>query len=1236
MFFGKNCRRAVLLLMETAFLVILCCFFDISQRHVEAVVYNPVSYLQAGQYVRLGGFNFVKLNDENLLMLDRTYVRCPAESTFNPQDGVCKCNDDDLYIVYGQCGVCPEGTSLLTGTDRCVLPGMPTDNDETNCSPAVAYMNDWHDCDNLSEFETVCLADPRDYRTYRVRKFADGKCWTIDSLKFGGDYGQTDGCAANNGAGNFSSGGATSLTKAQERFSTGYYGHCRAINDNYNEYLYDWTAAMQSTQAYVGSSYNDYSNSWQGICPQGWHLPSNTGVGSYQNLASYYGSNYNVFWLEANKWNGKMNGHADRSNGSLGNQGTYGNYWASTYANAQSSYSFAYGNNGSIFYTTHTDYKSYGRGVRCIDDRYCGTNGYDDGSQCVMCPVESTVDVANKTCLCPANTFFENHQCLACPVGTTAPAGSIGCFLSGMPADADKTNCQVPIAYTNDWHDCDNLSELETVCLADPRDYRTYRVRKFADGKCWMIDSLKYGGDYGEADGCSANSGAGNFSGGGSTSAARAQQTFVTGYYGHCRQNTVDNNYLYDWVATMQNTLAYQGSNYNAYTQPVQGVCPAGLHLPQSSDFTALRSNYGSVVANFWTNADKWNGKYSGVAVSNGSITYSRGDYWASTYSSTANAYGLYYNTSSSTLGAETHNKYDGKAVRCVTNRYCEADYYAGDNQCVACPEHSHAASGSATIADCICDSGYNKKNDGTCVSCPANSTWDASSETCQCSANMYMDEGQCVSCPANSTSTVGSTSFAQCNCNANLYMNEGQCTACPNGSTSEAGGTQLSDCKCAANTFMHGGQCVACPDDSSAEVGSTICTCNDSDYRHIVSNGDCEPILNVHSEVLDTAYDSTNCVDPVAWMDEWDLADCYALSELGTACVVDRRDHRAYQVRKFADGNCWMVDSLKFGGDYGETDGCVGIGNFASGGSNNATNAREQFSTGYYGHCRQNTVDNNYLYDWVAAMQNTLAYYGSYTSISGRNKGLCSTNWHVPTASEMEQLRTAYATDSQFWADSNKGNFVRAGAASSSNGNLEDVNNGHYWTSSFYDYKWAYELITYLTSSSMNYRRNKNYGLSVRCLQDRCAANMYVNGGTCVACPTNSTSNIDSNSITDCKCAANYYMDNGQCTACPEHSTGAASSTSIDNCKCAANYYMSGGQCLACPGGGTGPVGSTSVNNCQCPVNTYMDNGQCTACPAGMSSSTGSTSISDCACPVGYYWETATSQCVESEQPNL
>ncbi|MBQ6154609.1 hypothetical protein IJI99_01890, partial [bacterium] len=83
-------------------------------------------------------------------------------------------------------------------------------------------------------------------------------------------------------------------------------------------------------------------------------------------------------------------------------------------------------------------------------------------------------------------------------------------------------------------------------------------------------------------------------------------------------------------------------------------------------------------------------------------------------------------------------------------------------------------------------------------------------------------------------------------------------------------------------------------------------------------------------------------------------------------------------------------------------------------------------------------------------------------------------------------------------------------------------------------------------------------------------------------------------------------------------------------------NYYMSGGQCLACPGGGTGPVGSTSVNNCQCPVNTYMDNGQCTACPAGMSSSTGSTSISDCACPVGYYWETATSQCVESEQPNL
>ncbi|MBQ6436035.1 hypothetical protein IJJ27_00535 [bacterium] len=182
----------------------------------------------------------------------------------------------------------------------------------------------------MSEFDTVCLADPRDYRTYRVRKFGNGQCWMVDNLKFGGNYGETDGCAANNGEGNYTyawcggsgtsactRGGATSVTKAQEQFSTGYYGHCRAANAAYNNYLYDWAAAMQSTQAYYSSSFNSYLTPWQGICPTGWHLPSGGEGGEWTDLADYYGNNSAVFWLNTAQGNFTLAEYAMGSSGSL-------------------------------------------------------------------------------------------------------------------------------------------------------------------------------------------------------------------------------------------------------------------------------------------------------------------------------------------------------------------------------------------------------------------------------------------------------------------------------------------------------------------------------------------------------------------------------------------------------------------------------------------------------------------------------------------------------------------------------------------------------------------------------------------------------------------------------------------------------------------------------------------------------------------------------------------------------
>ncbi|MBQ6436219.1 hypothetical protein IJJ27_01500 [bacterium] len=341
----------------------------------------PLSNIQIGDHVSLGGEQFIKLNDTGLLMMSSTLTcphgkriagqwvkcfECPTGSTYDSTNVTCTCtNNSYVYDI---------------NTSNCLfdMSNLPSDYDSTNCSNPIALMNDWHDCSSLATHATVCLADPRDYRTYRVRKLADGQCWMVDSLKFGGNYGDTDGCAANSGAGNFSNGGSSDATKAQETFVTGYYGHCRAItgtysdyyyNDTraYNNYLYDWVAAMQSTLAYYGSS-TTFTPPHQGICPTGWHLPTGNTSGEFGNL--YYTA-YNedgLAFLDATKGNFALSGGVYGGNGSLYSQGLDGSYWSSS----------AYDISGA--YGLYVDYdrggaspggdwnKRGGLAVRCVQD----------------------------------------------------------------------------------------------------------------------------------------------------------------------------------------------------------------------------------------------------------------------------------------------------------------------------------------------------------------------------------------------------------------------------------------------------------------------------------------------------------------------------------------------------------------------------------------------------------------------------------------------------------------------------------------------------------------------------------------------------------------------------------------------------------------------------------------------------------------------------------------------------
>jgi uncharacterized protein (TIGR02145 family) len=144
----------------------------------------------------------------------------------------------------------------------------------------------------------------------------------------------------------------------------------------------------------------------------------------------------------------------------------------------------------------------------------------------------------------------------------------------------------------------------------------------------------------------------------------------------------------------------------------------------------------------------------------------------------------------------------------------------------------------------------------------------------------------------------------------------------------------------------------------------------------------------------------------------------------------MDTRDGRRYEIRKYADGQCWMADDLKYGGTTASTAGtafantnnyCTQQAPTAAQGNYANINAawyevENGLSTGKQlrGMCynpgptneANNTaigwsgasVETGYLYTWGAATQD------DYTTgaIGARKvRGICPAGWHLPVEGE-------------------------------------------------------------------------------------------------------------------------------------------------------------------------------------------------------------------------------------------
>ncbi len=223
---------------------------------------------------------------------------------------------------------------------------------------------------NYTTNSTWVLTDARadaGGQTYTVRYLADGRFWMVNDLKYPTACGtRTSGFS-----------GATSQGTLGAKVP-GFYGDCTNAKNGSTPanrgYLYDWMFTMQNAGAYYGCSWdpgctdNPGSNAaCQGICPEGWHLPtgnSTTGEFTLLNKAVNGGStNSPAGLLNTSTFSAVYGGYAN--SGSLSVQGSTGYYWSSSFYTTNYAHYIGF-NSTHVTQSNGNNSKYLGLLVRCI------------------------------------------------------------------------------------------------------------------------------------------------------------------------------------------------------------------------------------------------------------------------------------------------------------------------------------------------------------------------------------------------------------------------------------------------------------------------------------------------------------------------------------------------------------------------------------------------------------------------------------------------------------------------------------------------------------------------------------------------------------------------------------------------------------------------------------------------------------------------------------------------------
>ena len=456
----------------------------------------------------------------------------------NDECGVCGGNNStcaDCCLVPngdgtscdGVCGACNDNTSCL---DECGVP-----NGDNACLDECGVPNgDGSSCAVFESCGDLVAHEGYEYSTVQIGE----QCWFSENCRYlpvvsppsQGDQSDPYYYVYGYSCGDCADAGADVIT-AQ-------------ATSNYETYgvLYNWPAVMT-----------------EGVCPSGWHIPSD---GEYTQLTDFLGNEASAM-KSASGWGNDGNGSNSSGfnalpggtvtfAGNFSNLDDYTYFWSSSAQSNSNPLCLELTSFSSGSYQWPYNPK-YGMSARCVVDYTdeCGVLNGDNSSCADACGVTNG---DNSTC---------SDEC-------------------GVP-NGDNSTCSDECGVLNgDGSSCAVFESCGDLVAHEGYEYSTVQIGE----QCWFSENCRYLPAVSPPD-------QGN---------ATAPYFYVYGYEG------VD-------VVEAKSTVNYEmyGVLYNWPAVMTEGVCPNGWHVPSDGEFTQLTDYLGgeSVAGGKMKDDVQWNGSNS-------------------------------------------------------------------------------------------------------------------------------------------------------------------------------------------------------------------------------------------------------------------------------------------------------------------------------------------------------------------------------------------------------------------------------------------------------------------------------------------------------------------------------------------------------------------------------------------------------------------------------------------------